>query len=90
MGEDVSKFPPFRITVMTEAFAKTGYPPPQKDANEAELYEHALGFLDRFIEEAEARDIGVRHRLDAQSIVWGTLNLAVKQGEEKNGSCRHT
>ena len=82
MGEDVSKFPPFRITVMTEAFAKTGYPPPQKDANEAELYEHALGFLDRFIEEAEARDIGVRHRLDAQSIVWGTLNLA---GNGHNG-----
>ena len=80
MGEDVSKYPPYRITVMTEAFAKTGYPPPRKDANEAELYEHALGFLDRFIEEAEARGIHVRHRLDAQSIVWGTLNFAGKDG----------
>ena len=83
MGEDVWKYPPYRIRVMREAFAKTGYPPPQKDANEAKLYEHALGFLDRFIEEAEARDISVRHRLDAQSIVWGTLNFPVKEGEEK-------
>ena len=83
MGEDVRKYPPYRIRVMKEAFAKTGYPPPQKDATEAELYEHALGFLDRFIEEAEARDIPVRHRLDAQSIVWGTLNFSSKEvGQE--------
>lgn len=81
MGEDVSKYPPYRIRVMTEAFAKTGYPPPEQDANEAELYEHALGFFDRFIEEAEARDIRVRHRLDAQSIVWGTLNFEDHPGK---------
>ena len=84
MGEDVWKYPPYRITVMTKAFSETGYPPPQKDATEAELYEHALGFLDRFIEEAEARDIHVRHRLDAQSIVWGTLNFAGRE-DDKDG-----
>ena len=82
MGEDVWKYPPYRIGVMKKAFADTGYPPPQKDANEAELYEHALGFLDRFIKEAEARDIHVRHRLDAQSIVWGTLNSSSKEEDE--------
>ena len=82
MGEDVRKYPPYRIRVMKEAFAKTGYPPPQKDATEAELYEHALAFLDRFIEEAEARDIPVRHRLDAQSIVWGTLNFGGREDDE--------
>ena len=82
MGEDVEQYPPYRITVMTKAFAETGYPSPQKDATEAELYEHALGFLDRFIEEAQARDIHVRHRLDAQSIVWGTLNFPGREDDE--------
>ena len=81
MGEDVEQYPPYRITFMTKAFAQTRYSPPQDDASEAELYEHALGFLDRFIEEAEARDIHVRHRLDAQSIVWGTLNLSSKEDD---------
>ena len=47
---------------------------PDKDADEAALYEHALGFLDRFIEEASERGLTLRHRLDAQSVVWGVLN----------------
>ncbi len=34
------------------------------------MYEHALGFLDRFIEEAQERGLTLRHRLDAQSLVW--------------------
>ncbi|MYD69291.1 MAG: AAA domain-containing protein [Acidobacteria bacterium] len=73
MGEDVERYPPYRIGNFKKAFEQTGYPPPPKDANEAKLYEHALSFLDRFIEEAAARELPVRHRLDAQSIVWGTL-----------------
>ena len=82
MGEDVEQYPPYRIRLMEKAFADTRYPPPQKEANEAELYEHALGFLDRFIKEADARDIPVRHRLDAHSIVWGALNFAGKEEDE--------
>ena len=73
MGEDVERYPPYRIRNFEKAFKQTGYPPPPEDANEAKLYDHALGFLDRFIEEAAARSLPVRHRLDAQSIVWGTL-----------------
>ncbi len=75
MGEDVERYPPYRIGVMKQACTQTGYEPPGESANEAELYEHGLGFLDRFMDEAEARDLRVRHRLEAQSIVWGTLNL---------------
>jgi len=82
MGEEVEQYPPFRIRVMKKAFAETDYPQPEEDATESELYEHALGFLDRFIEEAEARDIHVRHRLDAQSIVWGTLNFSSTEDDE--------
>ncbi len=75
MGEDVERYPPYRISASRKACEQTGYPLPKEDANEAELYEHALGFLDRFIEEAEARDLPVRHRLDAQSIAWRTLQI---------------
>ena len=80
MGEDVERYPPYRIRFIKRACAQTGCQPPREAANEAELYEHALGFLDRFIEEAEARDLPVGHRLEAQSIVWGTLSYSGSGG----------
>ena len=75
MGLDVEQYPPFRVGVFNEAYNRTGYAGPEQNASEAELYEHALGFLDKFIEEASARGLDLRHRLDAQSVVW-----AVQQG----------
>ena len=85
MGEDVERYPPYRIGFLKRACAQTGYEPPREGANEAELYEHALGFLDRFVEEAEARDLPVRHRLEAQSIVWGTLSYTSSDGARQEG-----
>ena len=73
MGVDVTQSPPFQVTVFEEAYKQTEYPEPEKDADEAALYEHALGFLDRFREEAEKRGLSMRHPLDAQSYVWGIL-----------------
>ena len=70
MGLDVEQYPPFRVTAFERAYKRTGYNPPPQDADEAALYEHALGFLDRFIKEARTRDVPVRHRLDAQGLVW--------------------
>ncbi len=70
MGLNVEKYPPFKTTAFSRAYKRTGYPQPSEDADEAELYEHALGFLDQFIIEARARGIPVRHRLDAQGLVW--------------------
>ena len=70
MGLDVENNPPFRVTRFDNAYERTGYDPRSGDADEAALYEHALGFLDRFIKEAQARGVPVRHRLDAQSLVW--------------------
>ena len=78
MGLDVDQFPPFRPTVFNDAYAITGFEQPPKDADEAALYEHALVFLDRFIEEAAARGLKLRHRLDAQSVVW-----AVGRGQDE-------
>ena len=70
MGLDVEQNPPFRVTKFDNAYERSGYDPRPRDADEAALYEHALGFLDRFIDEARARGVPVRHRLDAQSLVW--------------------
>lgn len=70
MGENAENYPPYKKRHMTTACGQTGYPLPKKDADEAELYGHGLGFLDRFVQEAAVRDLVARHRLDAQSIVW--------------------
>lgn len=69
-GLDVEQYPPFQVRVFRDAYDRTGYEQPEKGADEAGLYEHALGFLNRFIEEAEERNLPLRHRLDAQSLVW--------------------
>jgi len=70
MGLDSEQYPPFRVTRFDEAYERIGYEPRDTQAGEAEMYGHALDFLDTFIEEAGARGIAIRHRLDAQSLVW--------------------
>ena len=73
MGIDVQKYPPFLTTKFQEAYKLTGHSQAEKGADEAALYEHALAFLDLFIEEALERGLKLRHRLDAQSLVWMIL-----------------
>ena len=75
MGVDVQQYPPFRVTVFNQAYERTGYGQPGPPADEAVLYEQALGFLDRFIEEAHARGLTLRHRLDAQSLIWAIQGI---------------
>ena len=70
MGLGVQEYPPFQKKMFTDAYERTGYEHPAQDADEATLYDHALAFLDRFIEEAENRGVKLRHRLDAQSLAW--------------------
>ena len=73
MGLDVEQYVPFMKTVFEDAYDSTGYVRPNSSADEVALYQHALGFLDSFINEASARGLKLRHRLDAQSVVWGVL-----------------
>ena len=70
MGLDVQKYPPFRVTVFNQAYQRTGYGQPAQGADAAAVYEHALGFLDRFIEKASDRGLTLRHHLDGESLVW--------------------
>ena len=72
MGLDIEQYPPFRVKVFNEAYDRTEYGQPEKDAAVATSYEYALSFLDRFIEEAAERGLQLDHRLDAQSVVWAT------------------
>ena len=73
MGLDVEKYPPFQTTIFEQAYERTGYEQPVKGADEVALYEHALGFLDQFIEEAASSGLTLRHRLDAQSVAWAIV-----------------
>ena len=88
MGVDAEQFPPVRVGVFDPAYQLTGYDGPEPDWDEAAIYGHALGFLGRFIEEAAARGLELRHRLDAQSVVWaiGRGNDFIDDGNsEGNG-----
>ena len=73
MGLDAERYPPFKIRAFREAYERTGYDMPERGADEAALYEHALDFLDRLIEEASKRGLSLRHRLDAQTIAYRTM-----------------
>ena len=70
MALDVQQYPPFMVTLFKRAYARTGYVQPENGADEVASYQHALAFLDSFIKEAAERGLKLRHRLDAQSVVW--------------------
>ena len=86
MGLDVEQYPPFKITLFEDAYGRTEYEKPGGSADEATLYEHALGFLDRFIEEADKRGLRLRHRLDAQSVVWAILQGRIDDDPDEEDS----
>ena len=81
MGLGIERYPPYTTEKFKSAYENTGYNPPDKNAGEDVLYEHALGFLDRLIQEAQARGVPLRHRLDAQSVVWHFLNNQSEMGK---------
>ena len=70
MARDVRQYPNYRQSPFTKAFQLTGYDPPAVAARSEELYEHALQFLDRVLQETSARGLKLRDRLDAQGVIW--------------------
>ena len=91
MGLNVEEFPPFRKGKFSDAYKFTGYDQPESGSTEATLYEHALGFLDQFLVEAEKRglDWPYQNRLAAQSVVWqisGRVEKRLKEGTVKGNS----
>ena len=70
MGVSAMDYPPFRVRAFDDAYKLVEYDPRARNASESDLYEHALGFLDRFIDESAARGLTLNNRLEAQSVVW--------------------
>ena len=70
MGLDIESYPPYQTRLFRRAYDSTEYGRPPDNDDEVVLYEHALGFLDRFIDEAGQRGLHIDDRLEAQSLVW--------------------
>ncbi len=84
MGLNAEHYPPFRVNIFNRTYEQVGYDKPDKDASEEVLYEHALGFLDQFIEEGNKRKVNLRHRLDAQSVAWAIVTGRVERPEDES------
>ena len=82
MGLDVERYPPFKTQSLKRAYGQTGYDRPPEGGDEAALYEHTLGFLDRLIKESSERGLVLRHRLDAQGVVW-QMDWRSRHGSEQ-------
>ena len=71
MALGAEQYPVFMTTIFKSTYAFTEFEEPRKDADEADLYAHAITFLDRFVEEARKRGRDTPgNRLEAQSLVW--------------------
>ena len=71
MANDASRHPMYRYTPLKKAYQLVGYAASPNDSSDAwERYEHALGFFDKFIEEASSHGLRLRDRLDAQALTW--------------------
>lgn len=70
MGVDPAQYPIYRSETFTHAFRLVDHDRPEDSGDEVGRYRHALDFLDRFSDEASARGLDLRDRLDAQSLAW--------------------
>ena len=70
MGIDPEQLAPYRVTAFNWAYDQAGYSRPEENLSEKDEYGYALGFLDRFIAEADQRGLTLPNRLYAQSALW--------------------
>lgn len=70
--EDV---PPYQLTPFQKSRGLADVAIDTDLDDEVAVYEAALTFLDQFIEEAAARGLVLRDRLDAQGLVWAIANV---------------
>ena len=73
LADNPNLYPPYKPTTLNDGYRLVGYAPDPSGANEAQRYGRALEFLDRVLDEAAQRDLGLRDRLDAQSVLWAVL-----------------
>lgn len=77
MAIDPTQYPMYRVSPFDKGFELIGYGRPPKEADEADVYRHALAFLDAMAEEGSARGLELRDRLDAQAVLWAVVKWPV-------------
>ncbi|MDE2885221.1 MAG: AAA family ATPase [Chloroflexota bacterium] len=85
MGIKAEDYPPYQKTLSEWAYTQVGFHRYRPNAPAAETYEQALRFLDRFIDEAAQRGLTLRHRLDAQSVIWALKGNRDEEGSSDEG-----
>jgi 5-methylcytosine-specific restriction protein B len=75
---DPTIWPNYRVEALKDAFALTRFPDTPTDASMGDRYVHTLQFFDAFINEARARELPMRDRLDAQGLMWAVTRWAPK------------
>jgi hypothetical protein len=74
MAVDPHKYPIYMFSLFDKAYKKVGHSPPNDSADEATVYSHALGFLDKLMEEAGSHGLALQDRLYAQSMLWSMFS----------------
>lgn len=70
MTTDPAAYPPYAATAYRKAFDLTDTVLPDDASEPSRMYTQVLDWLDTFLEEASARGLALRDRLDAQSLLW--------------------
>ena len=70
MADDPASNPPYRAEYLNKAYQLVGRERDEVGDDGGRRYRRMLSFLDEFIRRAEARNLQIRDRLDAQSLLW--------------------
>ena len=91
MGLDAGTIPAVQVTAFDKRHMTYRIPQAARQgADEATLYEHALGFLDQFIKEASQRGLPLRHRLDAQALAFWAIVPTMSQNSRRRRRTHQT
>lgn len=73
LGIDAEEYPPYRADPFHAALKLLDLPAVSSGADEADEYSHFVAFLDQVRDALAERNIDLRHRLDAQALVWSVV-----------------
>ena len=74
MASDPHMYPIFMSSLFRKTYSLLGQEGPDRGADEAMVYAHALRLLDSILQEAKKHGIAFQDRLDAQSVLWSVFS----------------
>ena len=77
---DPIRWPTFRITALRRAYELARFPSAPPKSSPGTHFGHALSFFDTMLEEARARNIPLKDRLDAQCVAWVIAGGGIEKG----------